>query len=116
MKKETISYTALGNRLRKIRQKNSLTQAELAELIEKCPEFISKLETGKAHPSLNTLSSLCFNLNTEMVYILTGINYDSSNYLSIELMEALKSCSPVQIELITFLAQIISKYEIYKKI
>ena len=48
----------IGRRLRAARQQQGLTQAELAEAIDKAFETISNIERGKAAPSFSTLAAL----------------------------------------------------------
>lgn len=69
-KKEFIDYKTLGERIRKLRLDNKLTQEDLAEIIGKSDNFISKIESNNSSISLNTLVSLTKALNTSMDYLL----------------------------------------------
>jgi len=42
----------LGKKLKEVRQKNNLTQEELAEKIGIHPTYVGKLEAGKNNPSV----------------------------------------------------------------
>ena len=42
----------LGANIRKLRQRNCLTQETLSEIVFSTQKYISRIETGYAHPSL----------------------------------------------------------------
>ncbi len=49
-----------GMRIKKLREKAGLTQAELAEMIGfKTPFYLSQLETGKREAGLSVLNKIC---------------------------------------------------------
>ena len=48
----------IGEKLRRLRQKNSLTQKELADRCELSKGFISQLESNQTSPSLSTLEDI----------------------------------------------------------
>lgn len=56
--KTTRLKKAFGLRLRSIRTSKGLTQQELAELIGKSTEYVSRMERGLYSPSFDVLSSL----------------------------------------------------------
>ena len=105
-----IDYKLLGKRLKKARNEANLTQADLAELIDKCPEYISKLENGISKPSLETLGAICHHLNTNISYIVTGITYSEDLYMNTEIFETIKHCTPAQLRLLSALAEDVIKY------
>lgn len=51
----TLNYLIIGKRISTIRKERKLTQARLAECIDKSTGFISYIETGKKVLSLETL-------------------------------------------------------------
>jgi transcriptional regulator with XRE-family HTH domain len=53
----------IGMRLRKYRQKNHLTQSELAKLTNYSPSYIGDIETSRTTPSVKTLEILSEALN-----------------------------------------------------
>ena len=65
-------YVLIGERIKFCRQKRSLTQERLAEMVELTPGFISLIETGKKRASLETLLSLCRALNITLNDLLVG--------------------------------------------
>lgn len=53
-----IDFIAIGRRIRHFRQKNRITQEELAFRIESTPAYISNIECGKKKPSLQKLAQI----------------------------------------------------------
>ena len=55
----------IGQKIRKLRIENNLSQEKLAELANIETSFVSQIESGKRNISITTLSSIleCFNLN-----------------------------------------------------
>jgi transcriptional regulator with XRE-family HTH domain len=56
----------IGSQLRIHRRAAGLNQAELGAQIERTPEAISNIETGKSLPSINTLLLLAAALGTDV--------------------------------------------------
>ena len=54
----------IGSKLRNLRLKNNLTQAELADRCELSKGFISQLESDQTSPSLSTLEDILNSLGT----------------------------------------------------
>ena len=52
------SKLKIGHKIREAREAKGFTQFQLAELIEKSPEFISLIENNRRLPSLDTLDEL----------------------------------------------------------
>lgn len=52
-----------GQRLKHIRKKEGMTQAELAEMSDVCVDFISLVERGINAPSFDTIERLSASLN-----------------------------------------------------
>jgi transcriptional regulator with XRE-family HTH domain len=48
----------LGNRIRHLRNRAGITQAQLAERVDISPEFMSRLERGLKAPSLDTAQKM----------------------------------------------------------
>lgn len=61
---------SLGNKIKYYRKKRELTQLQLSSLINKDVSTISKIETNKAKPSLNTLERIAKALNVELIDLL----------------------------------------------
>ena len=67
-----ILLEALGKLVAKLRKKKSLTQAQLAEIIQVEPETISRLERGVAAPSIQRVVSLADALDVSVSELLTA--------------------------------------------
>lgn len=67
-----IDYSLLGFRIGKRRRDLSIKQSELAEMINVSTKYISNIETGKKHPSLDLLAKITIALNTSFDYFMNG--------------------------------------------
>lgn len=56
----------IGPNIRELRRKKNLTQYELAQAVSKDVSTISKIETNKAKPSIQTLKLIAEALETTM--------------------------------------------------
>ena len=54
----SLNYQIIGKRLRRYRKKQHLSQLTIAERIGKSPSYLSYLESGSKHPSLETLVNI----------------------------------------------------------
>lgn len=67
-KYHAINYLILGERAAKRRNELQLSQKQVAEALDCNESYISKLESGKAHPSLDFLYLLAKYLGVGMDY------------------------------------------------
>lgn len=104
-----LDYTVIGDRIRKARIQNKLTQEDLAEELDVSVAFISRIERGNAHINLTRLSEICSILNISEGTILNGTSMDSTNYLSKEFHELFETCSTETQKLIYDIAKLIIK-------
>ena len=85
---------AIGKRIQQSREQAGLTQEELAEQIDRSPQFISTIERGLAGPSLETVLHLCEVLGTSTEWILRGrAPLSDSNLLAVSILEKLSALS-----------------------
>lgn len=68
MKEEILKKFGFNVKLERMKQ--SLTQANLAEMIDVHEKYISRIETGKQNVTINTLYKLSTALNIEMYKLL----------------------------------------------
>lgn len=61
---------ALGQRVREARIAMSMTQQQLAERVDCSPEWISKIERGRASPSLGCITTIGNVLGTDLTILL----------------------------------------------
>ena len=67
-----INYYTIGQRVKEARKKKHLSQADLAEAVEKSTSYISYMETGLKCMSLETLVDIANALDVSADYILAG--------------------------------------------
>ena len=67
-----VDYVLLGERIKFWRQQRNLTQEQLAEIVGVTPGFISLIEIGKRRVSLESLLSICTELEITLNELLVG--------------------------------------------
>ena len=65
-----MNNNIFGNRLKEIRLRSGLTQAQLADRLNISASTIGMYEQGRREPDNNTLTKLCIELNTSVDYLL----------------------------------------------
>ena len=87
-----VDYKDLGNRIRLLRRKRSLTQEELAEQVGISASFMGHIERGTRIASLETLVALCNVLRTTPQSLLVAsLNDDLEDYLPEDFTPELRS-------------------------
>ena len=104
-----LDYKIIGDRIRKARIDNNLTQENLAEKLDVSVAFVSRIECGTTHVNLTRLSEICSILNIDEGQILNGVSTNSKNYLSDEFNELMRSCPKETQKLIYDVAKLIIK-------
>lgn len=59
-------YKLLGENIRSLRRREGLSQEKLAEKSRLSPNFISMIERGAAHPSIDSLLEIATALDTDL--------------------------------------------------
>lgn len=98
-----LSITAMGRRIRVIRERKEITREKLAEQMDVSPAFISDVEYGNKGISIKNLYLLSQLLGVTVDYLLSGKLYsldsdEESMRAHDEIVSILKECSPEQIE------------------
>ena len=75
----SVELQALGERVRKRRVQEQLSQEKLAERCGFDRTYISLVERGKRNPSFTNLLKLARGLNIEVSQLLIGFGTDVSN-------------------------------------
>lgn len=86
---EELNYVEIGKRIRTQRQKNHLTQEKLSEIIDVSPSYISEIERGNSICSLQTITRIANILETNLDYLVFGINSVNSNYTFSEILKSI---------------------------
>ena len=66
-----LNYQILGEKIQTIRKEHKISQLKFAEMIDKSPTFVSRLERGIKHPSLETLIVISNVLETSIDILLS---------------------------------------------
>lgn len=105
-----MNYTKIGERIRKYRREQNLSQEELAEKIGISTTHMSHIETGSTKLSLPVLVELAEKLNVSSDNLL----FDEQNISNSEISNLLNECSPEELDIITSIIKAakisISKY------
>ena len=104
-----LDYNIIGERLKKARTENNLTQEKLAEKLNVSIAFLRRIKRGSSHISLKRLSQICDILGISEGSILNGSSNNSNTYLSSEFDDILKSTTPEKQKLIYKIAKVINE-------
>ncbi|MBQ2664930.1 MAG: helix-turn-helix transcriptional regulator [Clostridia bacterium] len=95
----TLNYALIGRRIKAARKRVGLTQAMLAEVVDKSTSHISYIETGKKQLSLETLVDIANALHVTADFILA----DNQQYMrggAEEFASVLDGCSATEVKII----------------
>lgn len=95
-----IDYQSIGKQIRICRRNADITQESLAEKINVSPPYISRIETGSASPSLQTLVDICNVLNTTIDNLMQNSLSATQQQMSGRLNTLLSDCSAAEIMMI----------------
>lgn len=87
-----INYYTIGQRVKEARKKKHLSQADLAEAVEKSTSY-SYMETGLKCMSLETLVDVANALDISADYILADCINTHENMCENEFAEQIKECT-----------------------
>ena len=89
----SLNYHVIGQRIRNYRQQRNLSQNSVAEKIDKSATYISYIEGGLKHPSLETLVDLA-NLLGVTTDMLLGENLEYTRLVrDVEYQQILHDCT-----------------------
>lgn len=106
-----IDYSTFGNRIAKRRAELHLTQKAIADKLECNESYISKVENGKAQPTLDFVLLLANALDVGVDYFLPG-SAVGTQIVRAELQKEWQECSP---ELVLFLNRITDEAKRFEK-
>ena len=105
-----IDYTIIGKRIQTRRQEQNITQEKLAERVGISVVYLSKIENGRVYPTLETLSNICTELDTELSAILSNTEIARKDYANERVVELFNSCSirvkPIALSLLEELSKL----------
>ena len=89
-----VDYKVIGSRIKEQRIKNALTQEQLAELVDITTVYLSKIENGHVHPTIELLSTICSILKCDIGLLLLDSSPTSVNYQNEKVVQLFNACSP----------------------
>ena len=105
-----IDYAVIGKRIQLSRQNKGITQEKLAERAGISVVYLSKIENGRVYPTLETLSNLCTELDTELSAILSNTEVARKDYVNDRVLELFNACSirvkPIALSLLEELSKL----------
>lgn len=88
-----VNYTVIGKHIKEIRLARGITQAELAERVDRSTTFIAHIESGTKRPGLETLISIASALSSTVDEILLGNQPVDRMTYQREIRDVLEGCS-----------------------
>lgn len=88
-----LNFIIIGRRVKEIRLQSKITQAVLAEWIDRSDTYISRIETAKKHASLETLVRIADVLGVTLDQLLNGNQKNDSGQYRTELIQLVADCS-----------------------
>ena len=109
-----LNFKLIGQKVKKFRTQNKMTQSTLAEYTNITDIYISNIETGKKHASLETLVQISNVLGVTMDMLLVGNLVNENKLYYPELTLLLQDCSSYERRIIYDIAiavkESLSKY------
>lgn len=104
-----IDYVSIGKQIHKYRIRAGITQEQLAEIIDVSDPHISRIETGKTKPSLQTLVDLCNALDITIDDLMQDSLSAVRQKIEGRLGDLLADCSPKELDMLADIAETILK-------
>ena len=95
-----LNYALIGARIRRYREKNGLSQEELAALINISSRHLSKIETGIKNPSLSLVLNTANALHVSADELLADYLNGSATSLKTEFYTLFDNCTPTETEIL----------------
>lgn len=89
-----IDYKLIGSRIKATRESKNMTQEILAEKANITIVYLSKIENGKVHPTLDVLDSLCVVLGCDLGSIFGGVSTNMAEYQQDRINKLFQSLTP----------------------
>ena len=89
-----LDYAAIGGRLQARRKDLGITQEDAAERAGITVVYLSKIENGRVHPTLDLLDRLCCVLEYDLARAFTGVQTTSPDYGQEQVLRLFNACAP----------------------
>ena len=96
----TDELLLLGKRIAKLRTSKHLTQEKLAEMVDRTPNHISKLELAATNPSFEVLVKIAHALSVDLSALFAVEEIKNSQKIKKELMNLINSADDDEIKLL----------------
>ena len=90
----SIDYSMIGIRIRRQRLSVGMTQDAAAETAGITTVYLSKIENGKAAPTLDTLARVCAAICADLAYIICGGASTGEKSADEPVLELYHACAP----------------------
>lgn len=90
----SIDYSMIGMRIRQQRLSAGMTQDTAAETAGITTVYLSKIENGKAAPTLDTLAQICTVIRADLAYIICGGALTGEQTADEPVLELYHACAP----------------------
>lgn len=87
-------YKLIGSRIKAAREAKKLTQELTAEHSGITTVYLSIIENGKVHPTLDVLHNICSVLECDLGAILLNSVSESKEYQNEKVLQLFHACSP----------------------
>lgn len=115
----SVNFVVIGKRVKEVRKQHHLSQAQLAELADLSPQYLSQIETAKKQASLQSLINISKALNVSLDDLLIGNQIEKKSEYYNEIIDLMEDCSRFEkrviFELICALKNILRDNELLKK-
>lgn len=98
-----VDNRAMGRRIKSARQRASMSQERLAELVNLSAVHISNMESGSGNPSLNTLVNIANALSVSTDDILCDSILCAKPAFEKEILETTKDCDDYEIRVLSYM-------------
>ena len=89
-----VDYKLIGGRIKSGRIMKNLTQEYVAEKANITTVYLSKIENGHVHPTIDVLASICNTLNYDLGSIFTHVSPSSDKYQYEKIVKLFNSLKP----------------------
>lgn len=104
-----IDYKLIGARIKAQRNKQKLTQDQLAEMVNITTVYLSRIENGHAKPTLEVYAAICEALKCDLANIFCAVSMESESYQCERVLDLFRSCAPNIKPIALNILEIISK-------
>ncbi len=89
----SVNYKIVGKRVKEVRKRKQISQAELAEMSNLSTQYVSQIETAKKQASLQSLVSISKALEISLDELLVGNQINSPTEYIKEVNDVFRDCS-----------------------